>query len=317
MAIDHDRLFKVVLSEFPLEFLGLFVRSLLRRNAITRVEPVDTQLFSDLPGGERRHADLVLKLESEDPERGPGLVHVEIQSQPQSTFAQRMFAYSFRLHEKYWLPVFPIALFTYPRSGGERSLYDARMMGPRLCGPLLPYYTIHLQGLDWHRFRRKRNPVAAALMARMRRRSGEAVEVKLQCLRSMLRLHLTDDQAALLWGFVDTYVPLDAEEVRRYNQIREGWPMAVQQEADRIMSSVERKGWERGLERGRHEEVVRLLLRHLRARFGDVATEDLGQLDALTADQLEDLSLEIYRTGSYEEWRKRLDALGQGAGEES
>lgn len=89
MSVDHDRLFKLVLSAFPLEFLTLFARPPVRRHEITRVELVDTQLLSDLPGGERRHADLVFKPYSGSPEAPQFLIHVEIRSQPQGNFPQR------------------------------------------------------------------------------------------------------------------------------------------------------------------------------------------------------------------------------------
>ena len=41
------------------------------------------------------------------------LIHVEAQARQQNSFPQRMFTYFARFHEKYGLPVYPIALFSF------------------------------------------------------------------------------------------------------------------------------------------------------------------------------------------------------------
>ncbi|BAS28224.1 DUF4351 domain-containing protein [Limnochorda pilosa] len=311
MSIGEDRLFAAVVAEFPLDFVKLFVPRWVPLHETMQVELLDVHSFPDLAPLEPGYAEVVMRLCSTDPRGDDLVVYVGIQSQPRSPLHVRMLGWCARLDFFYGLRVLPVVVFTGDGSFDDTGVYDVRVDGGRLCGLRLRYHTIHLRRLDWRRFRRHRNPVAAAFMARMRRAPDESVEVKLQCLRSMLRLALTDDQAALLWGFVDTCVPLGEEETQRYHQLQEGWPMKEREQADRIMGSIERKGWERGIEEGRQEGMLSVLLRQVQNKLGDVPAEDRARLEALSGDQLEQLSLEIFRVTSYHEWRARVDALAK------
>jgi predicted transposase/invertase (TIGR01784 family) len=110
--MDHDRLFKLLLTTFFVEFLELFFPELIRYLDPDSVEFLDKEVFTDMTEGERREVDLVVKARF----RGVAaffLIHVEHQAQPQAEFARRMFCYFARLHEKYALPVYPVALFSY------------------------------------------------------------------------------------------------------------------------------------------------------------------------------------------------------------
>ena len=112
-GMDHDGLFKELLDKFFLEFVDLFLPSVaefLDRGSLVRL---DKEIFSDFPAGERLEADLVVKARFKG-EDTCFLVHVEHQAQPAPAFARRMFRYFARLHDKYELPVYPVALFSYP-----------------------------------------------------------------------------------------------------------------------------------------------------------------------------------------------------------
>lgn len=101
--IDHDRLFKELLSTFFWEFIELFfpaVTTYLERDSITFL---DKELFADVTSGERREVDLVVKARFR--EDSFFLLHCEHQSQAEANFGRRMFRYFARLYEKHALPV--------------------------------------------------------------------------------------------------------------------------------------------------------------------------------------------------------------------
>lgn len=110
--IDHDRLFKELLSTFFLEFLDLFfpdVTTYLEPESLTFL---DKEVFTDVTAGEQYEADLVAKVRFGSQESF-FLIHVENQAKAQTDFGKRMFRYFARLYEKFALPVYPIALFSY------------------------------------------------------------------------------------------------------------------------------------------------------------------------------------------------------------
>ena len=108
--IDHDRLFKELLTEFFAEFLDLFlpdVRGYIDPNSL---EFLDKEVFTDVTAGDRHEADLVVKARFRD-QQAFFLVHVENQSSAQPDFGKRMFRYFARLYEAHDLPVYPVVLF--------------------------------------------------------------------------------------------------------------------------------------------------------------------------------------------------------------
>jgi len=81
-----------------------------------------------------------------------------------------------RLHEKYGLPVYPIALFSYDKPARPEPR-EYRVAFPDLEVLIFRFRTVQLNQLDWHAFARHANPVAAAFLARMRGARAEKAQV--------------------------------------------------------------------------------------------------------------------------------------------
>jgi hypothetical protein len=124
--IDHDAIFKELLSTFFLDFLELFAPQVLEYAEPTEfsLEPTETvrEVFSPITQGKKKVADVVARLKFQD-QAACFLVHVESQSSAysQEDFRLRMFQYFARLHEKFSLPVYPIALFTFDEPFQEQD----------------------------------------------------------------------------------------------------------------------------------------------------------------------------------------------------
>jgi predicted transposase YdaD len=122
--IDHDRLFKELLTTFFWEFIELFLPGIAAYLERDSVQFLDKEVFTDVTAGERYEADLIVRARFQEQDSF-FLIHVEHQAQNQAQFGKRMFRYFARLSEKYDLPVYPIALFSYntPRRP-ERNSYQ-------------------------------------------------------------------------------------------------------------------------------------------------------------------------------------------------
>jgi len=112
--IDHDRLFKQLLTTFFVEFIELFLPKLAAHLNRDSIEFLDKEVFTDLTGGERHEVDLLARARLADTDAF-FLIHVENQATRQPEFGQRMFRYFARLHEKYGLPVYPVALLSHDK----------------------------------------------------------------------------------------------------------------------------------------------------------------------------------------------------------
>ncbi|MEA5470169.1 Rpn family recombination-promoting nuclease/putative transposase, partial [Spirulina sp. 06S082] len=112
--IDHDRLFKELLTVFFVEFIELFfpeLREYLDRNSVTFL---DKEVFTDVTRGEKYETDLIVQVRFAEQD-SYFLIHIENQSSFETGFDRRMFRYCSRLHEKFNLPIYPIVIFSYDR----------------------------------------------------------------------------------------------------------------------------------------------------------------------------------------------------------
>jgi predicted transposase/invertase (TIGR01784 family) len=92
LAVDHDRLFKELLTTFFFEFLDLFFPRLAAQLDRESIEFLSQELFPDLLDGAEYQADILVKARF----RGQDayfLIHVEHQSEAPATFPRRFFRY--------------------------------------------------------------------------------------------------------------------------------------------------------------------------------------------------------------------------------
>ena len=314
--MDHDRIFKELLRTFFFEFLELFFPTLLARVDRSH-EPVflDKEDFGELPADLRREMDLVARLRLRDGE-AYFVVHVEHEAQSNAELPSRMFRYFSRLWDRHGLPVYPIAVLSFAgRKVWPRrytlDFHDLRVLEFR-------YRTVQLNQLDWRSFLDRPNPVATALMARMKIRKADRPRVKLQCLRLLVTLRLDRRRSGLIAHFVHSYLRLNQDEVRIYRQGLELISMGERQEImqytnDWIEQGVERgleqglerglkQGIERGLEIGRAEGLRQGLSMFLKLQYVERAQELLQRLPSLDAAALESLQRQL-------ESRVELDEL--------
>ncbi len=108
--IDHDRIFKELLSTFFAEFIELFLPAMAEYLDPSSFVFLDKEVFTDVTTGDVHEADLVVKARFKNSESF-FLVHTETQAQPQADFGRRLYRYFSRLHDKYALPVYPVVSF--------------------------------------------------------------------------------------------------------------------------------------------------------------------------------------------------------------
>jgi hypothetical protein len=299
--IDHDQLFKELLSTFFVEFIELFlpdVASYLERDSITFLAQ---EYFTDLSGGERRIIDLLAQVRFRGQETC-FVIHVESQSYSELDFARRMFFYFAKLHQEYLLPIYPVVVFSFDKpQRPESPQYQVEF--PDLKVLEFNFAAIQLNRLNWRDFLQQQNPVAAALMARMKIQPEDRPKVKAECLRLLATLRLDPARTKLISGFVDTYLRLSAQEEQEFHSELDRMGLA---EEERVMEIV--TSWmETGMQRGKEE----LVLRQLKSLLGDISSALEERVSTLSTAQLEELGIALLRFSSVEDlvnWLNRHQA---------
>ncbi|MEH2221837.1 DUF4351 domain-containing protein [Nostoc sp.] len=278
--IDHDRLFKELLTTFFWEFIELFfpeITAYLERDTISFI---DKEVFTDVTAGEKYETDLVVKARFRGQESF-FLVHLEHQAYYQEAFDLRMYRYFARLYEKYALPVYPIALFSYDSPKKAETNFH-QVAFPNKVVLQFNYDVIQLNRLNWREYLQQQNPVASALMAKMNIAPKERPRVKSECLRLLATLQLDPARTQLISGFIDTYLRLNAQEEEIFQTEIAQFEPTQQQVVMQIVTS-----WmEEGIQQGELKIIQRLLTK----RIGVITPELQEELRGLSLTHLEDLA---------------------------
>lgn len=305
-TIKHDRLFKELLKTFFVEFLELFFPSLLAEIDTSYLEFLEQEIFTDLKSGEKYNADLVVKTKLKSCGKTFLLIHVENQTPSETKLEQRMFRYFAFLSHNHDLPVYPIAVLSFdsPRTP-QPNRYEVVIANEVILQ--FNYEVIQLNRLNWRDFMGHKNPVATALMSKMRIDKDDRWRVKLECLRLLATLKLDPAKTRLISGFIDTYLQLNAEEETQFQEEIGTLASSEQEEIMEIVTSWKLEGIEEGLQQGELKIVLRLLTR----RMGEIAAELQSQIRQLSLIQLEDLAealLDFEAQTDLVAWLQRVEA---------
>ncbi|MFM6488265.1 MAG: Rpn family recombination-promoting nuclease/putative transposase [Dolichospermum sp.] len=334
--IDHDRLFKELISTFFLEFIELFFPQVLEYVDSKSVLLLDKELFTDVTAGEKYETDLIAQVKFLG-KPSYFLIHIEAESGAKPKFNQRMFRYFSRLHEKFDLPIYPIVIFSYS-SPKTLAINNYQINFPDLEVLKFNYQVIQLNQLNWRDFLNRKNPIASALMSKMNIAAADRPKVKAECLRLLVTLKLNPAKMQLISGFIDTYlrlskieeqkfaaeigslIPSEKEEVMQIvtSWMEQGIEQGIQQGIERgvqqgMEQGIERgiqQGIEQGIEQGRQEAITKekdLIVRQIKRKVGNIDMELETRVKSLNLEVIELLAEAIFDFATAEDLRNWLD----------
>ena len=303
-TIDHDRLFKLLIVMFFREFLELFLPEVAAYTDFSTLTPLDKETFSNMSGDNndshktserKRESDIVMQVRcnqqgqtslAAQPEtkyaRKQGrakriaeatfAIHIENQATNRANFPRRMFNYFSRLMQRYNMDIYPVAILSFdsPRRPMPRH-YRVRFPNEEVLN--FEYDVIQLNRLDWRNYLNQPNPVASALMAKMQIAPEDRPLVKAHCTAMIFGLKLEEEQKQLITGFVETYLPLDANEKQVFeSELERLVPTPAKENVMKVLNSWQKEGLEQGRREGLLEGELRgqreLALRQLTRKLG-------------------------------------------------
>ncbi|MEH2319124.1 Rpn family recombination-promoting nuclease/putative transposase [Nostoc sp.] len=274
--IDHDRLFKELISTFFVEFLDLFLPQVVSQIDRYSIQFLPQEVFTDVTSGEKKEIDLLAQVRYQQQDTC-FLIHVENQSYTETAFAKRMFNYFARLHEKYDLPIYPVVVFSFDEPL-RPQVQNYRVTFGDLKVLEFQFAAIQLNRLNWRDFLTQPNPVAAALMSKMNIPREERPQVKAECLRLLATLKLDPARMQLISGFVDTYLRLDATEEQAFQAAIDTIGLTEREEIMEIVTSWEQKALEK--------VAVNLLQRGM-------IIQEIAQITGLSIEQVQQLQAKL------------------------
>ncbi len=269
--MGHDQLFKQVLESFFADFLRLFAPETAARLDLSTVTFLNTEVFTDIPQGERRAADIVAEVRTLEGDPELIIVHIEIQREREPTFGYRMWQYYSLLRQREDKPVMPIALVFYlGREGIAYEAYEETLLGRTIL--TFHYLQISLPLLHAEDYARGQNLLGVGLASVMRlpRDRAARITLYLTCLRRLLDAQRAGDldaaRAFLLGNVVETYTSFSDEE-------RDALRVQLEQEGDVIMDATELTWADRIALRTTLQTMRKDIRQLMQIRFGHVTPE--------------------------------------------
>lgn len=303
-TIDHDQNFKELISTFFLEFVDLFLPDIARTIEPDSIKFLQQEYFADLIQGDEKVIDLLVEVKQSGRET-TFLFHIEAQSYSQSELNRRIFYYFARLHQHHVKDIYPIVIFSFDQPyRAEKDTFKVEF--PNLKVLEFRFHAIQLNRLNWRDYLDRPNPVAAALMSKMKIAKRDRPKVKAECLRLLVTLQLDPAKARLISKFVDTYLRLNAEEEQRFQVEIDKMGMTEKEAIMQVTTSWEERGIEQGMQEGQRSLVLLLLDQ----KIGQVSDATRDRISTLSLDQLSALAIALLNFNSINDLNQWLDANG-------
>jgi hypothetical protein len=222
----------------------------------------------------KRDADVLVKVWHKNGVERWLLIHIEVQARRESGFPRRMFVYHYRFLNRYNREVCSVAIFADKGRRWKPHLYQHDVWGCRLrfefpfvkLTDLLPRLT---------ELEAERNPFALVVAAHLRGQqtrgsASERLVQRLRLVRGLLERGLNREDIERLFDLIDWFMELPPPEETLF------WEEIERYEKENNMShmtSIERRGLERGRAEGLREGLLEAIALGLKLRFGEEGSQ--------------------------------------------
>ncbi|MEC4806417.1 MAG: transposase [Jaaginema sp. PMC 1079.18] len=285
---DYDNPWKEALALYFQPFIA-FLFPLIHDNINWErgYEFLDTELQQIVREAEIgfREADKLVKVWRNDGQETWILIHIEIQSQPQSQFAERMYVYNNRIFDRYRRPVVSLAILADEQASWRPQQFSYDLWG---CRVSLEFPTVKLLDYDPETLSQNQNvfaPIIAAHLETQKTRANpqQRYQAKLNLIKGLYRRGLGRQDILELFRLIDWIMALPEHQQTNFRQEIQRF-----EEKNRMpyVTSIERFALARGESRGALLNSRESVLEVLQVRF-----EEVPEAIAEAVNQIEDLEV--------------------------
>ena len=317
---EYDSPWKEALGDYFESFLTFFfpqVYSLIDWSQPPQSLEKELQQIAPASESGSRVADKLFQVWLRDKREVWVLVHIEVQSQEESKFAQRMYIYSYRAFDLYQRPVISLAVLGDERKNWRPSSYGWSLGG---CELSLKFPIVKLLDYQaqWQNLEQSTNPFAVIIMAHLKTKATtgkpqEREQWKWSLVRGLYNRGYDREKIIKLFQVIDRMMALPQElqqsfedKLTRYEEERQ-MP---------LLSRMEERGLEQGtrqgLEQGTRQTLQSNIIRILQIRFEIVSTELINAINSLNnISELQRLLVVSVTTNSIADFEQILSQLPQ------
>jgi flagellar biosynthesis/type III secretory pathway protein FliH len=218
-SLDQDSPWKDIIEHNFIDFMKFFFPPVSTKIDWKRgYEFLDKELQKLMRNAvdKRRYVDKLVKVWEVDTQQPAWiLLHIEVQGQHESNFAQRMYTYQYRLFDRYQHRIASFVIFTDENRQWQPDRFQYQLLGSEL---IWRYSSIKLLNYQeqWEKLTQDNNPFALVVMAHLqtlqtRKDNNRRFQWKLQLVKLLYERGYSEKQALDLFCFIDWLMLLPPE----------------------------------------------------------------------------------------------------------
>ncbi len=258
------------------------------------------KISRDAPIG-NREADKLIEVYLKNGQATFILVHIEIQSNYDVRFAERMLLYRYRIRDLYKKPIASLAVLIDAIESWRPGSYKEEFWGSRL-EVQFPIIKLTDYKSKTKELEASSNPFAQVILAQLavleKQDQEKRLISKITLTRHLYTKKWLKDDIIMLYKFIDWVIVLPRLFELKYNQ-------EVQKIEEELhmpyITTAERIGIEKGLQQGIQQGESALLLRILQCRFKNIPEVYLQKIDQASAEDLLKLAERVLESSSLDE----------------
>jgi hypothetical protein len=303
ITANYDETWKEAIGDYFDSFLTFFYPEIHQQIDWTKTPlSLDKELEQITASAEtqNRQADKLFQVWLLDNQEVWILIHVEVQSQYDKEFAQRMFIYNYRAFDLYQKPVISLAILGDETKSWRPNSYQYGLGSSQM---LFNFSMVKLLDYQWEDLEQNNNIFAIVVMAHLKTKATTSnFSVREQWKWNLTRLlyerGYNRKEIADLYKVIDLMMALSEELQSSFEQ-----KLANYQEGRKmpLLSNIER----RAIKRTRQQDIIKLL----QVRFGHIPenlVENINKLDEQAL--LEQLLVSTITVNSVEEFQQLINS---------
>ncbi|AFY81086.1 transposase [Oscillatoria acuminata] len=310
---NYDQTWKEALEDYLEPFMAFFFPEVHNLIDWSRgYESLDKELQQITPtatSGERE-ADKLFKVWQKNGEEAYILIHIEVQSQEESVFPERMYIYhyrSFDIHKK----VISLAILGDDRPSWRPNSYSYELGGSSVSfkfpiAKLLDYES------QWETLKTSLNPLAFLVMAHLKTQAStgkaeEREQYKWELVQNLSERGYSEKDIIKLFRLLDWMMTLPESLQQSFDTKLKNYQ---EEQKMPILSNMERRALETGFQKGIQTARREMILEVLNARFNPVPAEVIDRINQISDyETLQQLLTRGISIGSLAEFEEVLASI--------
>ncbi|MFM6592912.1 MAG: hypothetical protein ACKPJH_09665 [Dolichospermum sp.] len=311
ITANYDETWKEIIGDYFDSFLTFFYPEIYQQIDWTKTPiSLDKELEQITASGDSktRHADKLFQVWLLDNQEVWILIHVEVQSQYDKEFSQRMFIYNYRAFDLYQKPVISLAILGDETKSWRPSSYKYGLGNSQL---IFNFSIVKLLGYQWEELEQSNNIFAIVVMAHLKTKATNSnlsarEQWKWNLARLLYEKGYNRKEIVDLYKVIDLMMALSEDLQLSFDQ-----KFANYQEERKmpLVTNIERRAIERTRKETRKETQKENIIKFVQMRFGDIPQsllENINQIDDISL--LEQLLLSTIRVSSLEEFAQLVNS---------